>query len=470
MSRYAWGLPQADAIYHDAHISEQKGNPLIEALPEILSDEELFYNLRQECDVKREELSGLSEEERCSCVDQLYDVFQPWDVHIRIARNLESSIRMGYTGRNPLGAEYIRHQRAVASSVHSRDITFSAVPSNARASGFSIIGFSGMGKTTGITRALKQYPQVISHTEYHGVPFPFTQIIWMKLNCPFDMRVKGLCIEFFQEFDRLTGDNTYERFAASSRATTDLMLPQMAMLASRHGLGALVVDEIQNLRGNGKQQTLDFLTQLVNKIGVPIILVGTQAALETLTSDVATARRFSGANGAVIMDLLEYGSDEWEMLLCGLQKYQWTDKKAALLDKNIQGVLYEESRGMVSHVVNLLVQAQKAAIQRGDDSISSKLISEVAHSDSNLLLRSMLKKIEHNTLSKATDRDFLLALTRIRANKDDTEESQKKEMTADAAQLRIESVKADIAKKENGKKVQMDDLSGYILQKDDPLF
>ena len=66
MSKYAWGLPQADAIYHDARISEQKENPLIEALPEILSDEELFYNLRQVCDVKREELSELSEEERCS--------------------------------------------------------------------------------------------------------------------------------------------------------------------------------------------------------------------------------------------------------------------------------------------------------------------------------------------------------------------------------------------------------------------
>lgn len=116
------------------------------------------------------------------------------------------------------------------------------------------------------------------------------------------------------------------------------------------------------------------------------------------------------------------------------------------------------------------MQAQKAAIQRGDDSISSKLISEVAHSDSNLLLRSMLKKIEHNTLSKATDRDFLLALTRIRANKDGTEERQKKEATAGVSQLRLESVKADAAKKENGKKVQMDDLAGYILQKDDPLF
>lgn len=71
----------------------------------------------------------------------------------------------------------------------------------------------------------------------------------------------------------------------------------------------------------------------MNKIGVPIILVGTQAALETLTSDVATARRFSGANGAVIMDLLEYGSDEWEMLLCGLQKYQ-------LYWKTVDGWLY----------------------------------------------------------------------------------------------------------------------------------
>ena len=35
------------------------------------------------CEEKTKMCYELSEEERCSCVDQLYDVFQPWDVRGR---------------------------------------------------------------------------------------------------------------------------------------------------------------------------------------------------------------------------------------------------------------------------------------------------------------------------------------------------------------------------------------------------
>lgn len=67
------------------------------------------------------------------------------------------------------------------------------------------------------------------------------------MECPHDASVKGLCSEFFMEFDRLTGDNTYEKIVRSGRATTDQIIPQMAHVAQRHGLGILVIDEIQNL-------------------------------------------------------------------------------------------------------------------------------------------------------------------------------------------------------------------------------
>jgi hypothetical protein len=327
-----------------------------------------------------------------------------------------------------------------------------------------------MGKTTGIMRALAQYPQEIFHSMYHGDPFHFAQIVWMKLDCPFDSSLKGLCVAFFQEFDRITGENTYQRFAMSSRATTDLMLPQMALLASRHALGALVIDEIQNLseqKSNGRAKMLNFFTQLVNKIGVPVILVGTQAAIETLTSDVATARRFSGPNGAVIMDLLSADSDGWKILLTGLTKQQWTTEEANLLDKDIQRVLHQETKGMVAHVVNLLVQAQKAAIQRGQSKIDAKLISEVAQYDDNLILRSLLNKLDHVTLSKSTDRDFMLAITRLRANTR-TDESNVGCNTKEETTEKSQPTKRPRESKK--KMAELPDLKGDILKPEDGQF
>ena len=468
--KYEWDKENAEAIYTESPVDFWKGNPLIEALPEILPDEELCFHLRSKCRIERDKLAELPEAVRCICVDQLYDVFQPWDVHIRIARNLESAIRGGYTNRNPLKIDFVKQQRLVASHIEKKDATFSGLTNNAKAPGFAIIGLSGMGKTTGIKRALAQYPQVITHSSYNGIPFPFTQIVWMRLNCPFDSSVKGLCIEFFQEFDRITGDNTYQRFAMSSRATTDIMLPQMALLASRHGLGALVIDEIQNLserKSRGKEQMLNFFTQLVNKIGVPVILVGTQAAVETLTSDVATARRFSGPNGAVIMNLLSADSDGWEMLLGGLQKQQWTTEEANLLDESIQKVLHQETKGMVAHVVNLLVQAQKAAIQSGRNKIDAKLISSVAHSDDNLMMRTLLNKLGQMTLSKTTDRDFMLEITRLRANTSSVESNISCDKIEDSTEKQ-EPVEAP--KRQKSKKKELPDLNADIVKKGDEQF
>ncbi len=52
--------------------------------------------------------------------------------------------------------------------------------------------------------------------------------------------------------------------------TTDRMIPQIAILANRHSLGALVIDEIQNIsaaKSGGIQKMLNFIVHLVNTIG-----------------------------------------------------------------------------------------------------------------------------------------------------------------------------------------------------------
>jgi hypothetical protein len=94
--------------------------------------------------------------------------------------------------------------------------------------------------------------------------------VWLKLDCPFDGSVKGLCANFFTEFDRLMADNTYNKFAKGRNTTTATMIPQMAQIARRHSLGLLVIDEIHHLsvaKSGGQEQMLNFFVNLVNTIG-----------------------------------------------------------------------------------------------------------------------------------------------------------------------------------------------------------
>lgn len=467
MKKYEWGLQEATAVYTDA--SQIVGsNPFIEALPDVIDDEEIFRNLRTKIKVDRDALPQLPTQERIMLVDQIFDAFHPWDIHIRLSENIASAIRSGYTNRNPIRPEFVQQQRAIAAHIEQRDSSFSGLSNNAKATGFSVIGYSGMGKTSAVSRALAQYPQKIIHTTYCGKNFPFTQITWMKLNCPFDSSVKGLCIEFFQEFDRIMGENTYQRFAMSSRATTDLMLPQMALLASRHGLGALVIDEIQNLnekKSRGKNQMLNFFTQLVNKIGVPVILVGTQSALEPLTSDLATARRFTGPNGSIIMDLLKKDSGGWELLLKGLSMNQWTDEKVDLLNSDIQDALYQESKGVVACVVSILAQTQKAAIRAGESKITAEMIRRVARSDENLMIRLLLKDIDKVSVSKSADRDFTLHLAQLRAN---LKEELPPTMVSDVQVENDPIIRQMGTRKKREAKAPIPTFEGDILKKSDP--
>jgi len=52
----------------------------------------------------------------------------------------------------------------------------------------------------------------------------------------------------------------------------------MARVAAIHGVGVLVIDEINRLSGSssgGAASMLSFFVQLTNSLGIPVVLVGT---------------------------------------------------------------------------------------------------------------------------------------------------------------------------------------------------
>lgn len=367
MGKYPLRTQQEDALYTPAVRALYRGNPWIEALPDSLTDQELFRALQGKIPYDEDE-RALDHYQREACIQSLTHVFVPLGATGEIARKIDAAIREGYVSRNPLVSGWNREMGRLQECVRDRDADFSHLSGgNANACGFCLVGDSGMGKTSAVNHTLALYPQVLFHSSYNGAAFPCAQIVWMRLECPQDASVKGLCSEFFMEFDRITGENTFQKFAASGRATTDQMIPQMAMLAQRHGLGLLVIDEIQNLsaaKSGGAQRMLNFIVQLVNKIGLPVLLVGTPPAIGLLSADLMTIRRSTGQQGMTCLHPLERDTYDWKGFTKGIWKYQWTAEKTPL-STELTDELHALSHGNIDAAIKLFMETQRLAIRNG---------------------------------------------------------------------------------------------------------
>lgn len=367
----------AKAEYKEQVLPEYAGNPLIEALPPIWSPDKVVKMLAYDPEWnegEREMDAGY----RFHCIWRLFRYFQPLDTHIDIEQRISRAIRQGYIGKNPLSSPYVQLLNAGYEMVQNHTDEFSRYyTGSSTAFGFTVIGISGVGKTTAMQRILSLYPQVIQHSNYAGKPLCITQLSWLKIDCPFDGSLKGLCMNFFDEVDRVLGTDYMKKFLRGNH-TIDALLPRMAQIATSHCLGMLVIDEIQHLslaKGGGSDKMLNFFVTLVNTIGVPVVLIGTTKAMSILQGDFRQARRGSG-QGDLLWDRME-NNKFWNILIDSMWKNQWTRKRIELTDE-LRQVIYEESQGIIDIAIKLYAMVQIKAIATGKESFSAKDFREAA--------------------------------------------------------------------------------------------
>lgn len=387
---------QEEASYSDQEIPDYRNNPFIEALPPIFEEEDVALQIRKYPDYD-EGKRKLGKQTRLHLVQQISDYVEPLPSHFLVEQRLSRLIRHGYKARNPFSPAVIRQfhigfKEILEVGVDSTGGNIAGVRSTA--AGFAILGVSGQGKTTAVESSLLLYPQVIHHSTYKEQPFIRKQIIWLKLNCPFDGSLKGLCFNFLQSIDSILGTNYYRKFAAKG-TSVDMLIPILAHIATLHGLGVLVIDEIQFLsflKSGGAEKMLNYFTQLINTIGVPVVLVGTFKAMKLLSSSFSQARRSTG-QGDLIMDRLSEG-DEWDFFLGALWKYQWTATETCL-KPHLNKKMYELSQGIIDIAVKLYMLAQWQAIEDGNDNeiITGALLESVAKQHMQLV-QPMLKALK----------------------------------------------------------------------------
>src|SRR5688572_17688521 len=93
--------------------------------------------------------------------------------------------------------------------------------------GITLLGYSGVGKTRTINRILSYYPQVIKHSHYGKRPFTRSQILWLKIDCPANGTLRGLCISFFRAIDNilgLSGEPSYYNLYVKLRTNANELL------------------------------------------------------------------------------------------------------------------------------------------------------------------------------------------------------------------------------------------------------
>jgi len=388
-----------EATYLPQKLEEYKHNPLIEALPPIYSHYETMKLLTVEPGYNEGERE-FDAHYRFHCIRRLFKYFQPLDTHIDIEQRISRMIRQSYVSRSPVTRQYAEKLAQGAEATRTKTIDFESVYSaNSTGSSFTIIGMSGVGKTTAIERVLSLYPQKILHTQYKEEPLFLTQLVWAKIDCPFDGSLKGLCMNFFSYVDRILGTSYSKKFLSERMAVHDA-LPKMAQIATLHCLGLLVIDEIQHLsqaKSGGSAIMLNFFVTLVNTIGVPVVLIGTTKALPILQSEFRQARRGSGQEGDLIWQKMD-NDISWDIMMKSMWKNQWTKKYTPLSDK-LKDILYYESQGIIDIAVKLYAMAQMKAIAEGTETIDVKTIKEVA-AEKLRLVKPMLDALRSGDIKK----------------------------------------------------------------------
>lgn len=177
------------ANYKEQPLSEYTNNPFIETLPPIFSEDEVLERFMVTPRISDQD--KLSETNiRYHVLKRVRNFIQPLPIHFEVERRLSTLIRRSYLARNPLDLTYLERIR-VLHELREEETTHKYIDERlnyirSTADSLSIIGISGIGKTTAIERLLLMYPQVIKHEEYKGQPFNRTQIVWLKIDCPYD--------------------------------------------------------------------------------------------------------------------------------------------------------------------------------------------------------------------------------------------------------------------------------------------
>lgn len=325
----------------------KSGNELISALSIIPEYDEIICQQNQAV--------------RLMALSELYQIYIPSQMSLEIYSKLYLALLRSMQKKGTQMAIKQRYENYKAIQQQS----YSGILGGSDS--FTIIGTSGIGKSSAISRAIS----LITENRIIETDKPYTKIIpCLIVQCPFDSSVKGLLLEILRKVDEELGTDHYIHAVKSRASTTDMLIGAVSSIALNN-IGMLVVDEIQNVANskNGKS-LIGALTQLINNSGISICMVGTPESTVFFEQAMQLARRSVG------LQYTTMNYDNYFQSFCKIIfKYQFL-KNRTEITAAITEWLYEHSAGIISVVVSLIHDAQEIAILTGKEVLNLDTLNE----------------------------------------------------------------------------------------------
>ena len=338
------------AIYVPAKVLEDKGNPYIEALPYPRDEHNIMRAYTKTLvEFDYDKIKNMSTFDKMLQVGTLRSIRFPLPFHKDLEFNFYNALLISYRERRIISSEnaeieyFLENKKRKTSNILIGD---SSASTNA---GFSLIGYSGCGKSSAINSLVSHFPQVIMHKSVDGGYYP--QITYLVVNCISNSNFNALYQGIGDAIDKALG-NIVPVYAKEIERTNGLgkKAEKIKDIIEKFAVGIIIFDEIQLIDfEHTRENTFDSLLTLANRTKTAIAVVGTEDARYKMFKELRTARRIGTMiNGNRYCENKQF----FGYLVKNLFQYQWFDKPVSVTDDMIDA-LYDVTKGIVDQLIGI---------------------------------------------------------------------------------------------------------------------
>ena len=380
--KYEGGYGICKAIYTANSSSDR--NPFIDALPRMLTSDQIVSNYYKPCPVKPN--TRIPVEEQILQVSVLGGMRIPLPFVETLERQFSLSLIESYRKRYKFGS--IRNiDIVVGNRTETQSIAFRTPMGGDTGNGFTLLGVGGCGKTEAVSILLNRFPQVIQHEWEFG---SYKQIVWLYVITPANANLSDLYIAIGRAIDVALGNDEpfYETLVRKAKTVGQKAMCISNLINKLH-IGALILDEIQNIANEHvREGSLDSIVQIINTTKVSLNIIGTESAFYGLFYKYYINRRA----GAIIL-ANEYCRNKsyWETMIKLITGINWFEPGDFELTSEISDMLYEKTHGIIDRVLTLWSNVQKSYIYADTKPVVTSKYISVVNEEKNPLMGEFTK-------------------------------------------------------------------------------
>jgi hypothetical protein len=240
--------------------------------------------------------------------------------------------------------------------------------------GFTLLGYSGCGKSSALKILFSNYPQVIMHHDgFTRIP----QITYLVVNCITNSNFSALYDGIGNAIDMALGnlsgcyENEIKRISSLGKKAD-----KIRELVEKFAIGIIVFDEIQLIDfDSSKENSFEGLLTLCNRTKVAIGIIGTEDAYDKMFTKLRTARR---TGNMIPGNLYCHDKRYFSVVVNSLFRYTWF-KERVKLNTDILNALYDNTKGIIDQLIGIYMFMQLDYIEKKKKpEINKAFIDEVA--------------------------------------------------------------------------------------------